>query len=53
VSSAALRQVEHMKTVWRNGGSFRLEFANYIPPNLPGQIRQDSAQRFDYNLLNT
>jgi hypothetical protein len=48
-----LQQVEHMKTVWRNGRPFRLRFQNYIPPNLPDQIKQDSARRFDYNLLNT
>lgn len=53
VSCAFLRQVEHMKTVWRNGVSFRLGFASYIPPNLPDQIKQDSACRFDYNILNT
>ncbi len=53
VSSPSLRQVEHMNKVWRNGWSFRLKFASYIPPNLPGQIRQDSAHLIDYNLLNT
>ncbi len=53
VSSAFLQQVEHMKTVWRNGGPFGLGFVSYIPPNLPDQIRQDSARRFDYNILNT
>ena len=52
-SSAFLQQVEHMKTVWRNGVSFRLEFISYISPNLPDQIKQDSAHCFDYNLLNT